>query len=95
MADSKNLEKVADGIKEFLLEKNKRYGNSALEPITIFTKHKTGDRAVDGILERLDDKIMRIKNSNELRKNDTADIIGYLLLLCAAKGWNDFRDLLD
>ena len=95
MADSKNLEKVAEGIKKFLLEKNKRYGNSALEPLTIFTKHKHGDRAVDGILERLDDKLMRIKNADSLKKNDIADQIGYLVLLCTALGWEDFTDLLD
>jgi hypothetical protein len=95
MADRKDLEKVVDGIKEFLLEKNKRYGNSALEPLVIFTKHKNGDRTRDGILERLDDKLMRIKNADELRKNDVADIIGYLLLLCASQEWNDFKDLID
>ena len=95
MADKKDLEKVIDGIKEFLLEKNKRYGSSALEPLVIFTKHKTDDRARDGILERLDDKLMRIKNADELRKNDTADIIGYLMLLCASQGWDDFKDLID
>ena len=61
----------------------------------LFTKHKVGDRAIDGILERLDDKLMRIKSDTELRKNDVSDIIGYLFLLCAAKGWDDFTDLLD
>jgi hypothetical protein len=95
MANQEVLQKVVDAIKYFLLEKNKRYGNSALEPLVIFTKHKNGNRAIDGILERLDDKLMRIKNADELKKNDVADQIGYLLLLCAAKGWDDFKDLLD
>ena len=95
MANSETLEKVIDGVKEFLLEKNKRYGNSALEPLVIFTKHKNGNRAKDGILERIDDKLSRIKNADNLRKNDTADIIGYLLLLCANEKWTNFKDLID
>ena len=68
MANSETLEKVIDGIKIFLIEKNKRYGNSALEPLVIFTKHKSGDRAKDGILERIDDKLSRIKNEIVLAK---------------------------
>jgi hypothetical protein len=95
MADSKELEKVVENFKIFLLEKNRRYGNSALEPLGIFTKHKNADGALNGILERLDDKLKRIKSADVLRKNDVTDIIGYLFLLCAQKEWADFKDLLD
>ena len=66
-----------------LLYKNDKYGNSALEPKKIFYK---GDN-VTSILIRLDDKLSRIINNNsELRTNDIADIIGYLVLLLIAKG---------
>ena len=66
-----------------LLYKNNKYGNSALEPKKIFFK---GDN-VTSILIRLDDKLSRIINNNsELRINDIADIIGYLVLLLIAKG---------
>lgn len=66
-----------------LLYKNNKYGNSALEPKQIFYK---GDN-VTSILIRLDDKLSRIINNNsELRTNDIADIIGYLVLLLIAKG---------
>jgi len=95
MADQKKLEETVEAFKKFLLEKNKRYGNVALEPLVVFTKHKNGDPATDGILQRLDDKLSRIKNADILRKNDVADIVGYLFLLCAAKGWDDFTELLD
>ena len=95
MANSETLEKVIEGIKVFLLEKNRRYGNSALEPLVIFTKHKNGNRAKDGILERIDDKLSRIKNADNLRRNDVVDTIGYLLLLCANEEWTDFKDLID
>ena len=91
------LEKLFEEFKKFLLEKNKRYGNSAIEPIDIFFKHiKTeDDPGVVSILVRLDDKLKRIKTADKLRKNDVVDIAGYLLLLMKAKGWEDFSDLID
>lgn len=72
-----NLEVLVDSMKEVLMEKNKRYGNSALEPNNIFSKLS----ATNSICVRLDDKIGRIKNSSELRTNDICDIIGYCFLL--------------
>ena len=80
-----------DSMKEFLLEKNRRYGDSALHPKRMFSKATTDEQ----ILVRLDDKISRIQNSDELRKNDIADMLGYLTLLCVSKRWTDFSDLLD
>ena len=85
------IESVLDSMKELLEEKNKNYGNSALEGVKIFNKTDSDT----GILVRLDDKLARIKNSEELRKNDIADIIGYLVLLCVNKGWFSFRELID
>lgn len=69
-------------------EKNKRYGESALKPLDIFTKHHSYG-------SRLDEKLARVKNSNELRKNDLADIIGGVMLICKDKGWDSFDDLID
>lgn len=60
-----------------LIEKNKRYGNAALEPINVFYK---GD-ATTSILIRLDDKYSRVLNSDIIRLNDLYDILGYLFLL--------------
>jgi len=82
---------VMDALKQMLLEKNRRYGDSALKPLGIFNK----DGASNSILARLDDKLARIKNADELRKNDIADLIGYLVLLCVAKDWKEFGDLID
>jgi len=67
---------ILSQIEEILIEKNKRYGNSALKPINVFYK---GD-ATNSILIRLDDKVSRIKNSPTLRKNDLFDLLGYLYL---------------
>jgi len=85
------IEKICEGLQEFLLEKNKRYGDSALKPEKIFSKAD----AENSILIRLDDKINRIKNSKELRKNDLVDIVGYGILLLADKEWISFKGLLD
>lgn len=82
------FEKLTKSISNLLKEKNKRYGDAALNPLEIFTgKSKMG--------YRVDDKLNRIKNSDILRKNDVADTIGYLILICIENGWDDFDDLID
>lgn len=86
-----NIKAVCDGMKALLLEKNKRYGDSALHPLQVFSRLNPSE----GIRIRLDDKLSRVKNSDILRKNDCADLIGYMVLLCAAEGWTDFADLID
>lgn len=87
---SELIMRVCSSIRDVLLEKNRRYGNSALEPVRIFSKAEPES----GILIRLDDKLSRIKNSDELRKNDVFDLLGYLTLLCVQKKWT-FDDLID
>lgn len=82
---------VLDGIKSVVLYKNVKYGNSALEPIGIFAK----GGATNSIKIRLDDKLQRIKNGDELRKNDVADMLGYLTLLCVDQGWTSFEEFKD
>ena len=89
------IKKICNEIEKVLLEKNKRYGNSATEPINIFSSAD----AKFGIRQRLDDKLKRIKTSTkkleELRKNDVFDIIGYLILYCEAEDWISFEEFLD
>lgn len=70
------------------IEKDKRYANSALKPLQIFAKHHPYG-------SRIDEKLARVKSSEELRKNDVADIIGGLMLLCKDRGWDNFDDLID
>jgi hypothetical protein len=91
MTSADKITAICDSMKELLLEKNARYGDSALNPIKVFSRLNPAE----GILIRLDDKLSRVKNGDNLRKNDTADLIGYLVLLCAAEGWTDFTDLID
>jgi len=86
-----DVQKVLFHLEEFLIEKNKNYGNSALEPLRVFSKLENSE----GILVRIDDKLSRIKNSIELRKNDVIDLLGYLVLLCVQKEWTNFNELKD
>ena len=68
---------ACDEIKRLLLEKNIAYGNSALSPIQIFAKAG----AQEGIANRIDDKLNRIKNNQSyVGDNDLDDLIGYLIL---------------
>ncbi len=82
---------VCDNFKNFLIEKNKRYNDSAINPLKIFSNVDTTEQ----ICNRLDDKLSRIKTANELKKNDVADVFGYVALLMIQHGWLEFDDLLD
>lgn len=70
---------VLDGMKQLLLYKNQKYGDSAINPKKVFYK---GD-STNSILIRLDDKIGRVMSNpdDKPRVNDVADIIGYCTLL--------------
>lgn len=83
-----SFKEITDNLADLLEYKNKNYGNSALAPLEIFNgKSKVG--------QRLDDKLARIKNSVELRKNDVADIMGYLILVCKENNWTTFNEFKD
>lgn len=84
MIDMKNsqlqIALVCDEIKELLLSKNAKYGDSALNPVRVFSKASP----VEQILVRVDDKLSRIKSGAGLIANDEDvlnDLIGYLVLL--------------
>jgi hypothetical protein len=85
---SPDFKKITDSIAELLIYKNIKYGNAALKPMNIFQgKCKVG--------QRLDDKLARVKNNAELQKNDVADLIGYLTLVCVEKEWDSFDEFKD
>lgn len=73
------ISNIMDSMKDLLLYKNQKYGDSAINPKKIFYK---GD-STNSILIRLDDKLGRVmSNTDEKpRVNDVADIIGYCTLL--------------
>lgn len=66
-----------DAIKELLLRKNIAYGNSALNPIGVFSKQDAGEQ----IDVRIDDKLNRLKNGKSYPgDDDILDLVGYLVL---------------
>jgi hypothetical protein len=68
-----------DEIRDLLIAKNLKYGNSALEPLGVFSQLS----AKEGLLVRIDDKLKRIKNGSLERDDEDVvnDLIGYLVLL--------------
>lgn len=83
---------ICEQVKELLLEKNKKYGDSALNPARVFSKASP----VEQILVRIDDKLNRIKQGAGLLANDEdviMDLIGYLVLLKIALSRNTEVDV--
>ena len=74
--------KTFHSIAQMLIEKNISYGNSALDPIRIFS---TAD-STEQLKVRIDDKLNRVKNNKGFAgDNDIDDLIGYLILYKIAK----------
>jgi len=73
----KTISEVCEELKSILLEKNKAYGNSALEPVRVFSRANP----LEQINVRIDDKLSRISRGSEFQGDDTEfDLIGYLIL---------------
>jgi len=84
-----DVNEVLGELQALLISKNKKYGNSALDPKRIFSKASS----IEQIKVRIDDKLSRIANgSGELSDEDTiTDLIGYLVLLKIAQRDTDVR----
>lgn len=73
-------------VAQMLIEKNISYGNSALDPVRIFS---TAD-PTEQLKVRIDDKLNRVKNNQEYAgDNDIDDLIGYLILYRIARAKSD------
>ena len=73
------LDRAAKQITDLLKEKNKAYGNTALNPTNVFSKLNS----TEAICARIDDKLARISNKgiNDKTEDTVDDLIGYLFLL--------------
>lgn len=86
---NKRIEEICDGVKDLNVYKNTQYGNIGSEPLNIFAKYMSKETpALNGIYQRLDDKLSRVKNCPDKRPrvNDVLDTIGYLNLLLVNMG---------
>lgn len=66
-----------------LNEKNRAYGNSALDPVRIFSKAD----ATEQLRVRIDDKISRLMRGSSAGEDAEQDLAGYLVILFVAKIW--------
>lgn len=77
-----NVRRITDQIADLLISKNKAYGDSALNPIRVFSK---SDR-IEQLNVRIDDKISRIQRGTDFEDEDTVrDLAGYLVLRLIAE----------
>ena len=77
-----SIVRQCDAIKDMLLEKNRKYGNSALEPKRIFSRASP----LEQINVRIDDKLSRLMSAQSDEDEDVdLDLIGYLILRRVAK----------
>lgn len=73
---------VLDELRDLLIEKNRKYGDAALNPVQTFSRVPP----IELINVRMDDKLSRIRNRQEDENEDAeVDLIGYLLLKQIAK----------
>jgi hypothetical protein len=78
----KDLEVVIGQVRALLIEKNRKYGDAALNPQQTFARCD----ALELINVRIDDKLNRIKNQQQDDDEDAPrDLLGYLVLREIAK----------
>lgn len=78
-------EAIADKCDELcdtLLDKNRKYGNSALDPVRVFSRAN----ALEQLRVRADDKLSRLASGQADEDEDVLmDLCGYLVLMMVAK----------
>jgi hypothetical protein len=74
---------VCDEIKELLITKNDQYGDSAIDPVRIFSKASPEEQ----LRVRIDDKLSRLVRGHDAIEADddiVSDLIGYFILMKVA-----------
>ena len=72
---------VCNDLRDLLLAKNKAYGNSALDPVRIFSKADP----IEQLNVRIDDKLSRLVRGQDAGEDVELDLLGYLVLKQVAK----------
>jgi hypothetical protein len=71
------IEEECAALAEMLLAKNRAYGNSALNPVRVFSRADPEEQ----IRVRLDDKLSRLMRGQTAGEDTELDLLGYLVLL--------------
>lgn len=71
-----DLDVVMQSISRMLISKNQAYGDSALNPVRIFSQADP----IEQLKVRLDDKLSRIARGSEMGEDVINDLIGYLVI---------------
>ena len=77
--------RICGEIAEMLIEKNRAYGNSALEPVRVFSKSDE----IEQLNVRMDDKLSRIARGSNAGEDPEWDLTGYLILKKIALNMKD------
>lgn len=75
------ITEVCEEIRDMLLAKNAAYGDSALNPVRVFSQSDT----IEQLNVRIDDKLSRISRGHAAGEDAELDLIGYLILKRIAK----------
>jgi hypothetical protein len=81
MSTAEEITATCNDVRAMLLRKNAAYGDSALDPVRVFSKAST----VEQILVRIDDKLSRLSRGAADGEDVEQDLIGYLVLLRIAR----------
>ncbi len=84
MTTEERIEAEYDRLKALSIAKNRAYGDSAVNPVRIFSKADP----IEGLKVRLDDKLARIQRGDEAAFDESPydDIIGYCVLINVMRG---------
>lgn len=72
---------TCEALADMLVEKNRKYGNSVLEPLRVFS---TAD-PLEQLRVRIDDKLSRLRSGVKDDEDTIADLTGYLVLYMVAE----------
>ena len=72
----KELETVLKEVGDMLIQKNAAYGDSALNPVRIFSKADP----LEQLKVRIDDKLSRLARGSSAGEDVIHDLLGYLVI---------------
>jgi len=77
----RDIRRVCSDLANMLIAKNQAYGDSALDPVRVFSHSST----VEQLLVRIDDKLSRLQRGSAAGEDVEHDLLGYLVLLRIAR----------